>query len=162
MSYVSPTDPIEGRSPDGARVSPKWTEVCLADSTGRRDTLIVEVWRGKTSRVDDDVDGAAGDTFAGAASDSSGSTRPGRRMPRCSWSPPGCHPSTQTVTGQPTRTGAGSISSRLLVSPSAVMQAMLSRQKAAIAVAMAMVPIPAFCIEAKISGEKPAPMPATW
>ncbi|MFF0110889.1 hypothetical protein [Streptomyces hirsutus] len=43
----------------------------MVDSTGRRNTLIVEVLRGKTSGMDDDVAGASGDAFAGAAADPS-------------------------------------------------------------------------------------------
>jgi hypothetical protein len=50
---------------------------------------------------------------------------------------------------QEARTGVASISSRLLVSPSATTQTMLSRQKAAMTVAMLMVPTPALTDEGR-------------
>lgn len=71
LSALVPTAPRDLITPRSAQTCAKSVEAYWVDSIGRRNTLIVEVLRGKTRGVDDDVDGTSGDTFAGQPPDPS-------------------------------------------------------------------------------------------
>src|SRR4051812_28226503 len=72
LSSASPTVPIEASIPAVIRWAVKRKQVYWVDSTGRRNTLIVEVLDGTAGRVGHSGHRTSGDAFAGTASDSAG------------------------------------------------------------------------------------------